>query len=198
MAAETIKSWGLQPVIGPHTNNLNVNAYAGTADERAADLLWALEDDSIKAMLCSRGGYGSIHLLNRIPQETYRQHPKWFIGHGDITMLLYDVVGAGVMSIHGPMAFQIAGSQEPASSITRDILSGILPQYIVPANPYNRVGHAEGVPVGSSSCIPLIEGASCTLDVAADQSVLTFNMRGERKPVEVNVTGAALFKESDL
>lgn len=101
MAAETIKSWGLQPVIGPHTNNLNVNAYAGTADERAADLLWALEDDSIKAMLCSRGGYGSIHLLNRIPQETYRQHPKWFIGHGDITMLLYDVVGAGVMSITG-------------------------------------------------------------------------------------------------
>ncbi len=292
MAAETIKSWGLQPVIGPHTNNLNVNAYAGTADERAADLLWALEDDSIKAMLCSRGGYGSIHLLNRIPQETYRQHPKWFIGHGDITMLLYDVVGAGVMSIHGPMAFQIAGSQEPASSITRDILSGILPQYIVPANPYNRVGHAEGVlvggnlssycaiagtkfslspkqdvilfieeveeslhsidrlfymlslqqnfervkgvilgtfnsikydlqygsveqmliahlhdyeipvccgfPVGSSSCIPLIEGAPCTLDVAADQSVLTFNVRGERKPVEVNVPGAALFKESDL
>lgn len=46
-AAETIRGWGLQPVIGPNTNSLNVNAYAGTADERAADLLWALEDDSI-------------------------------------------------------------------------------------------------------------------------------------------------------
>ena len=34
-AAETIRGWGLQPVIGPHTNNLNVNAYAGTADELA-------------------------------------------------------------------------------------------------------------------------------------------------------------------
>jgi muramoyltetrapeptide carboxypeptidase LdcA involved in peptidoglycan recycling len=63
-AAETIISWGLQPVLGPHTNNLNVNAYAGTADERAADLMWALEDDSIKAIVCSRGGYGTIHLLN--------------------------------------------------------------------------------------------------------------------------------------
>ena len=40
-AAETIISWGLQPVLGPHTNNLNVNAYAGTADERAADLMYA-------------------------------------------------------------------------------------------------------------------------------------------------------------
>ena len=95
-AADTIKSWGLQPVIGPHTNNLNVNAYAGTADERAADLLWALEDDTIKAVVCSRGGYGSIHLLNRIPQEYYHQHPKWLIGHGDITILLYAVSCAGV------------------------------------------------------------------------------------------------------
>ena len=72
-AAETIKAWGLQPVIGPHTNNLNVNAYAGTADERADDLTWALEDDSIKAIICSRGGYGSIHLLNRVTLDTFRQ-----------------------------------------------------------------------------------------------------------------------------
>ena len=75
-AAEILREWDLVPVIGPHTTSLNVDAYAGTADERAADLLWALEDDSIKAIICSRGGYGSIHLLNRIPIESYRQHPK--------------------------------------------------------------------------------------------------------------------------
>ena len=46
-AAETVKSWGLQPVIGPHTNSLNVNVYAGTADERAADILWALKDSQM-------------------------------------------------------------------------------------------------------------------------------------------------------
>lgn len=107
-AAEVIRGWGLEPIIGPHTNNLNVNAYAGTADDRADDLLWALEGDSIKAVICSRGGYGSIHLLDRIPQENFQQHPKWFIGHGDITMLLYAIAFGGVMCIHGPMAFQIA------------------------------------------------------------------------------------------
>ena len=84
----------MQPVIGPNTNNLNVNAYAGTADERAADLLWALEDDTIKAVFCSRGGYGSIHLLSRIPQEVFQKHPKWLIGHGDIAMILYGITGA--------------------------------------------------------------------------------------------------------
>ena len=149
-AAETIKSWGLLPVIGPNTNNLNVNAYAGTADERAADLLWALEDDSIKAVICSRGGYGSIHLLNRIPQEIFQQHPKWIIGHGDITILLYAVAGNGIMCLHGPMAFQIASNQEPATTITRNILVGKLPQYIIPGNPYNRIGHAEGILVGGN------------------------------------------------
>ena len=149
-AAETIISWGLQPVLGPHTNNLNVNAYAGTADERAADLIWALEDDSIKAIVCSRCGYGSIHLLERIPLEYYQRHPKWIVGHGDITILLYAIAGAGVMCLHGPMAFQMANHQEPATTITRNILFGTVPQYKIPSNPYNHVGHAEGILIGGN------------------------------------------------
>ena len=290
-AAETIKSWGLQPVIGPHTNNLNVNAYAGTADERASDLLWALEDDSIKAIVCSRGGYGSNHLLNRIPQEYYQQHPKWIVGHGDITVLLYAIAGAGVMCIHGPMAFQIASNQEPASSTIRNILFGTVPQYRIPGNSYNRVGHAEGIliggnlssyfaiagtkyqlspkqdiilfieeveeslhgidrlfymltlqenfervkgiifgtfnsikydlqygsveqmliahlheyeipiccgfPVGSNSCIPLIEGAPCTLDVTTEKAVLTFNIKGTTEHFDTEEYHPQLMREKD-
>ena len=288
-AAEAIKKWGLQPVIGPHTNSLNVNAYAGTADERAADLLWALEDDAVKAVICSRGGYGAIHLLNRIPQECYLQHPKWFIGHGDITTLLYTIVGAGLMCIHGPMAFQIASCQEPASSITRNILFGTLPQYKIPGNPYNRVGCAEGIlvggnlssfssivgtrfhlppkqdiilfieeveeslhsidrlfymlrlqldfervkgiifgtfssikydlqygsveqmliahlheyeipvccgfPVGSNSCIPLIEGAPCSLEVSLDKAVLTYHIKGTCQPFDIENEKQQMIKE---
>ena len=287
-AAETIISWGLHPVLGPHTNNLNVNAYAGTADERAADLMWALEDDSIKAIMCSRGGYGTIHLLNRVPIECFRQHPKWIIGHGDITILLYIVASSGVMCLHGPMAFQIASRQEPATTITRNILFGTLPQYKIPANPYNRIGHAEGIlvggnlssycsvagtkyhlpgkqdiilfieeveeslhdidrlfymlrlqhdfervrgiifgtfssikydlqygsveqmliahlkeyeipiccgfPVGSNSCIPLIEGAPCSLDVAGDHALLTYKMNGEVEPFDITIASTQLIK----
>lgn len=291
-AAETILSWGLQPVLGPHTNNLNVNAYAGTADERAEDLIWALEDDSIKAILCSRGGYGTIHLLNRIPLEYYQQHPKWIIGHGDISVLLYAVVSAGVMCMHGPMAFQIAGRQEPATSLTRSILFGTLPQYKIPNNPYNKIGHAEGIlvggnlcsyssvastkyqlpedqdiilfieeveeslhdidrlfymltlqqdfsrvkgiilgtfnsirydlqygsveqmliahlrnydipiccgfPVDSNSCIPLVVGAPCSLDVTPDHATLTYQMEGTAVPYEVNALNPKLMKEKQL
>jgi muramoyltetrapeptide carboxypeptidase len=290
-AAEVIRSWGLQPVIGPHTTSLNVDAYAGTAEERAADLLWALEDDSIKAIFCSRGGYGSIHLLDRIPLEDYRKHPKWLMGHGDITTLLYTAAGAGVMSIHGPMAFQIAGGQEPATTIARNILFGTLPQYKIAGNAYNRSGHAEGIlvggnlssyvtitgtkyhhlpsqdiilfveeveeslhaidrlfytlrlqldfervkgiifgtfssikfdlqfgsveqmliahlhdldipvccgfPVGSNSCLPLIEGVPCSLDVTPEKAVLTFEIKGSTQPYDIEKDSPKLIKADD-
>ena len=289
-AAEMIRSWDLVPVIGPHTTSLNVDAYAGTADERAADLLWALEDDSIKAIICTRGGYGTIHLLNRIPTESYRQHPKWLIGHEDITTLLNAVAGSGTMCIHGPMAFQIADCQEPATTITRNILFGTLPQYTIAGHAYNRCGHAEGVlvggnlssytslagtkfmvspkqdvilfieeveeslhaidrlfymlhlqfdfervkgiifgtftsikydlqygsveqmlvahlhdmeipvccgfPVGSNGCLPLIEGAPCSLDVTIDKAVLTFNIKGSQQPHQIENDNPQLMRNS--
>ena len=172
-AAEIIRSWGLQPVVGPHTTSLNVDAYAGTADERAMDLRWAFEDESIKAVVCSRGGYGSIHLLNRVPTDCYSQHPKWLIGHGDITTLLYAVAGEGLMSIHGPMAFQIAAQQEPATSILRNMLFGTFPQYKIPGNIYNKCGHAEGILVGGNLCsYASISGSKFQLD--PEQDVILF------------------------
>jgi len=278
-AAEIIREWGFQPVIGPHTTSLNMDTYSGTADERASDLIWALEDDSIKAIICTRGGYGSMHLLSRIPWDNFRQHPKWLIGHGDITMLLYAATASEITCIHGPMAFQIASTQEPACTITHNILMGMLPQYHFPNNQYNRSGHAEGIlvggnlssyaiisgtkyqisnnhdiilfieeveeslhaidrlfymlrleknfnrikgiifgsfnsikfdlqfnsveqmltahlhnqeipvccgfPFGSNSCIPLIEGAPCSLDVTTKGSVLTFNIEGTQQIYQI-------------
>lgn len=287
-AAEAIRGWGLQPVIGPHTNNLNVNVYAGTAEERSADILWALEDDSIKACLCSRGGYGSIHLLNRIPKGSCLQHPKWLIGHGDISVLLNAVTNAGLMCIHGPMSYQIANGQEPSTTILRNMLFGELPQYRIPANSHNKFGHAEGIliggnlssyaaivgtqfqlplnqdvilfieeveeplhnidrmfyrlllqldfervkgvifgtfnsirfdlqfgsveqmliahlhnhdipvccgfPVGSDSCIPLMVGAPCSLDVTSSEALLSFNIDGEQQLYELSGESHPLFK----
>jgi muramoyltetrapeptide carboxypeptidase len=186
------------------------------------------------------------------------------------------------------MAFQIASRQEPATTITRNILFGTLPQYKIPANPYNRIGHAEGIlvggnlssycsvagtkyhlpgkqdiilfieeveeslhdidrlfymlrlqhdfervrgiifgtfssikydlqygsveqmliahlkeyeipiccgfPVGSNSCIPLIEGAPCSLDVAGDHALLTYKMNGEVEPFDITIASTQLIK----
>lgn len=156
-AAEVLKSWSLEPVVGKNVDCIDAEAYAGTGDERAADMRWALEDDDIKAVICTRGGYGCIHLLDRIPQSLFQQHPKWVIGHGDISVLLCAVAAAGVMSIYGPMSLQLAGKQELSNSLLHDILFGTLPQYSVASTPYNCPGHATGLLVGGnlSSFSPL-------------------------------------------
>lgn len=149
-AAEIIKSWGLVPIIGKNTNKQDVDAYAGTANDRAEDLRWALEDDDIKAIICSRGGYGAIHLLNRIPLALYNQHPKWLVGHGDITILLSALNAASIMSIHGPMALQIAGGLQFYSNQLRDLLFGIVPKYEIPGNKNNHPGRTTGHLVGGN------------------------------------------------
>ncbi|MCR4604203.1 MAG: LD-carboxypeptidase [Prevotella sp.] len=171
--AKIIREWGFRPVIAPHTSCLNVEAYSGTADERAADLMWAVQDSTIKAILCTRGGYGTIHLLGRIPQETFLDNPKWVIGHGDITMLLYTLASTGVACIHGPMALQISSMQEPASTITRNILMGVMPQYHLPDNRYNRYGHAQGILIGGNlSSFATISGTKFQL--SDNQDIILF------------------------
>ncbi len=172
-ASEIVKSWGLQPVIGAHINKVDAGAYAGTADERAADLRWALEDDTIKAIICSRGGYGSIHLLDRVPLSLYAEHPKWLVGYGDITMLLCVSVAAGVMGVHGPMAMQLAGGVESEYQQLREILFGDIPQYVIPPHSCNISGHAEGILIGGnlSSYSPL---AGSQYNLAPGHDIILF------------------------
>ena len=80
----TLRSWGYVPVVGAHALS-SYHGFAGTADERATDLLWALRNPSIKAIICSRGGDGAVQVLQRIPLKEFRNHPKWIMGFSDVT-----------------------------------------------------------------------------------------------------------------
>jgi len=147
-AAKEILSWGLEPVMQLQEEPIPAGQYAGSGNKRAEELCWALEEDDIKAIICSRGGYGSIHLLNRIPASTYVKHPKWLIGHGDITTLLCAELSAGVMGIHGQMALQL--SQGVDVTLLRNLLFGKIPQYELKPNENNCIGRAEGILVGGN------------------------------------------------
>ena len=60
-----LRQWGLEPVVGPNVGKIYLNKYAGTASQRKSDLLWALNDKSIKAVICNRGGYGSLQEVDK-------------------------------------------------------------------------------------------------------------------------------------
>ena len=147
----TLREWGYIPVVGKHVRD-NWHGFAGTADERAEDVLWALRDNSIKAILCSRGGDGAVQVLQRIPLQEFRQHPKWIMGFSDATALHSAQVSAGVMSIHSSMCDGISmrGQRDSVNAILRSLLQGELPSYQVTAHPLDQQGEAEGILVGGN------------------------------------------------
>ena len=153
-AATVLRGWGFEPVIGAHVGEVYRGKYAGRSKERASDLEWALKDPSIKAILCNRGGYGTIRLLDLLPLEELAAHPKWLVGYSDITTLLEMENRAGVMSIHGTMGTHLAQTRgnDPSSTLMRNLLLGQVPAYRVPAHPENRPGHATGILVGGNLC----------------------------------------------
>ena len=151
-AAMILKEWGFETVVGPNVGKTHLGRYAGTPQERLSDLEWALENPSVKAILCNRGGYGTIGLVGLLPEEELSAHPKWLIGFSDITTLHGMETRAGVMSIHGTMCSLMTKSHGKGltNTVLRDLLTGIIPEYQAPAHPLDQPGHATGTLVGGN------------------------------------------------
>ena len=147
----TLESWGYHCVVGPNALN-DYHGFAGTIDERLSDLLWALREPSVKAIMCSRGGDGAAPLLARLSLDTLRQYPKTIIGFSDVTALLCAEARAGVKGIHGSMcwALKTYEGNDTISQTLRRMLQGELPTYRVAPHPLDIKGRAEGIVVGGN------------------------------------------------
>ena len=151
--ADILRSWGLEPVIGPNVGKVVDGKYAGTVAERVSDIRWALNDPSIKAIICNRGGYGTIQLIDQLKLTELKASPKWLVGFSDISTLHGLMTRAGVMSIHGTMSsFLAKGGTDATSTLMRDLLLGKVPRYEVPAHKQNIMGKASGTLVGGNVC----------------------------------------------
>lgn len=151
--ATILRGWGLEPVVGPNVGKVEDGKYAGTVAERVSDIRWAINDPSIKAIICNRGGYGTIQLIDLLTLAELKASPKWLVGFSDISTLHGLQNRAGVMSIHGTMSsFLAKDGTDLTSTMMRDLLLGIVPRYELPAHKQNIVGTASGVLVGGNLC----------------------------------------------
>ena len=151
--AALLSSWGLEPVIGPNVGKRVDGQYAGTVAERVSDIRWALNDPAVKAIICNRGGYGSIQLIDQMTLAELKASPKWIVGFSDISTLHGLWSRAGVMSIHGTMSsFLARGGTDASSTLMRDLLLGRVPRYELPSHQQNIEGRASGVLVGGNIC----------------------------------------------
>jgi len=151
--ADVLRSWGLEPVIGPNVGKVVDGRYAGTIAERVSDIRWALSDPSIKAIICNRGGYGTIQLIDQLTLQELKASPKWLVGFSDISTLHGLLTRAGVMSVHGTMSSFLAnGGTDASSTLMRDLLMGRVPRYELQRHPQNITGRATGILVGGNMC----------------------------------------------
>lgn len=127
--------------------------FSGTDDERLADMQAGLDDPEVKAILCARGGYGCVRLVDRINWAGMLQNPKWLIGFSDITVFHQRIQRFDLPSIHGSMCLNFKDNTKEALSTMIDALTG--KDYTIQCNSseYNRVGSADGVLVGGNLSI---------------------------------------------
>ena len=172
--ADVLRSWGFEPVIGPNVGKVVDGRYAGTIAERVSDLRWALNDPEIKAIICNRGGYGTIQLIDQLSLKELAANPKWLVGFSDISTLHGLLTRAGVMSIHGTMSsFLAKGGEDMTSTLMRDLLLGRVPRYELPAYEQNITGKAHGVLVGGNICT-FVPNLNTQADATAGRDLILF------------------------
>ena len=100
---EILESSGFNVRLAPHVYDRK-DYLAGKDEARLSDLHTMLQDEEIKAVMCARGGYGSLRLLDGIRYDLIRQAPKIIAGYSDITALLMAIhTNTGLITFHGPM-----------------------------------------------------------------------------------------------
>lgn len=150
-AKNVLTSWGLQ-VTESNFVRAEYGRFAGDKEQRISDLQQALDDPTVKAILCSRGGYGVSQIIDRLDFTGFVNSPKWLIGFSDITILHNAINNLGIASIHSIMAKQLTELTADSDQVhkLKDILFGKLPIYRVPTHPLNRIGSAHGKLIGGN------------------------------------------------
>ncbi|MDD3321167.1 MAG: LD-carboxypeptidase [Paludibacter sp.] len=150
-AKSKLTTWGFSVTEGEFARS-EYGRFAGTKEQRISNLQSALDDPKVKAIICSRGGYGVAQIIDKLDFSSFTKNPKWLIGFSDITIIHNAITNLGVASIHGIMAKQLTELPENCEQVqqVKNILTGKLPEYTIAANLLNRKGNASGKLVGGN------------------------------------------------
>ncbi|MDD2963664.1 MAG: LD-carboxypeptidase [Bacteroidales bacterium] len=126
--------------------------FAGTDEQRIADLQEALDDTTCRAILMARGGYGLIRIIDKLDFSRFLKNPRWIAGFSDITVLHNHLHNLGVETLHGvmPNSFPLdCEPDEPVESLL-EVLRGHAPSFTIPWHPLNRPGKAQATITGGN------------------------------------------------
>ena len=180
-----LKEWGFEVSIGSTVGKRDFT-YGGTDEERLIDFQQQLDDKNIKAILCARGGYGLVRIIDKIDFSKFAVHPKWIIGFSDITVVHSHLNrNYGIASIHSKMCNSFPTSwnlAEPVQKLTidsiRECLTGEQMSYQCVPNINNKAGNATGALVGGN--LKTLESlAGSKSDIVTKHKILFVEDTGE-------------------
>jgi len=152
-AIQTLESWGLRVQLTPNLYGRHLG-FSGTDAQRIRDLQDCLDDPEVKAILCARGGYGTLRIVDGLDFKAFRKNPKWVVGFSDLTALHASIYDQKVVSIHGPMAYSWNGRTANPEAILglKKALFGERIQYACSANSpeFTLPGSAVGRLIGGN------------------------------------------------
>lgn len=184
-AIQVLESWGYRVKIGSTIGKRNYT-FGGTDTERKADLQQMLDDKNIKAILCARGGYGAVRIVDELNWTIFKQAPKWVIGFSDITVLHSHINrNMGIASIHAKMCNSFPAVWANADALQKDTInsinqaiSGVNMQYQAIPNSLNKTGRASGILVGGN--LKTLESlAASRSDIRTTHKILFVEDTGE-------------------
>lgn len=152
-AYELFAEWGLTVVLGK-TIAAEHHQFAGDDQLRQSDFQTALDDPNIKAIICARGGYGTVRMMDDLDYNVFMRHPKWIVGFSDVTFLHTHISNTlGIQTLHSNMPFMLANKSAEAIETMRAELFGKKTSFNIPTHPLNRQGRSEGILIGGNLSI---------------------------------------------
>jgi muramoyltetrapeptide carboxypeptidase len=184
-AVETMKSWGFNLRLGK-TVGARDFIFGGTDVQRLSDMQQMLDDPSIQAIMCARGGYGCVRIIDQLDFRKFTEKPKWIIGFSDITVMHAELNHHfHIASIHSKMCNsfpenpgQVEKGQWESILSIQHALTGKQIEYPVVYDPANRPGIGQGILAGGNlKTIETLAGSSS--DLRTDGMILFLEDTGE-------------------
>jgi muramoyltetrapeptide carboxypeptidase len=152
-AVDEINSWGLNVVFGANLHEED-HQFSGSKAQRIVDFQTALDDKSVKAILCARGGYGTVQLIDELDFTQFCESPKWVIGYSDVTVLHNHInQNYNVQTLHATMPINFPTNTKESIQSLKKVLFDEKIQHVFPSSKLNINGKAAGELVGGNLSI---------------------------------------------
>lgn len=144
---------GFSVKVGEHCLG-RTNYFSGTDVERAADLQAAIDDPEVRAIICARGGYGCVRIIDHVNWAALLNDPKWLIGFSDVTYFHHHLATLDIPSIHATMPLNYKeNTPQSLDSLTTVLASNAIQYDWESGTSFSKDGFTNGTLIGGNLAV---------------------------------------------